>query len=75
VDTVGVLKPDDTVEIRQVKTGVRIGMLWEIESGLAPGDRVIVEGLQKVRPGMKVTPSLVPVDESAPPGVPTAAGE
>jgi membrane fusion protein (multidrug efflux system) len=67
VDTVAVVKPDNTVETRQVKTGTRMGTLWVIESGLTPGDRVIVEGLQKVRPGMKVNPRLVPAE--APPSV------
>src|SRR5262245_36817448 len=49
--SVGVVMPDDKVEIRPVKPGPRLGNLWLIESGLKPGDRVIVEGLQKVRNG------------------------
>jgi membrane fusion protein (multidrug efflux system) len=70
VDTVAVVKPDNTVDIRQVKTGIRMGTLWVIESGLTLGDHVIVEGLQKVRPGMKVNPRLVPAE--APPAVSAA---
>src|SRR5687767_10019152 len=62
VDSVSVVKPDKTVETRQVKTGVRVGTLWVIESGLQPDDQVIVEGLQKVRPGMTVNPTLVPAE-------------
>jgi membrane fusion protein (multidrug efflux system) len=66
VDTIGVVKPDNTVDMRQVKTGVRVGTLWVIDSGLAAGDRVIVEGLQKVRPGMAVNPIAATLDEPPP---------
>jgi membrane fusion protein (multidrug efflux system) len=60
---VAVVKPDDTVDIRMVKPGERIGSLWVIDSGLNTGEKVIVEGLQKVRPGVKVTPETVTVAE------------
>jgi membrane fusion protein (multidrug efflux system) len=65
VDTVYVLKEDGTVESRQVKTGARVDTLWVIESGLRPDDRVIVEGLQKIRPGMKVNATEVPAEPPA----------
>ena len=52
---VAVVKPDDTVELRIVKPGERVANLWIVEAGLNPGDRIIIEGAQKVRPGMKVT--------------------
>jgi membrane fusion protein (multidrug efflux system) len=65
VDTVIVVKPDNTVETRQVKTGTRVGTLWVIESGITADDRVIVEGLQKVRAGMTVAPTMVPSDTPA----------
>jgi membrane fusion protein (multidrug efflux system) len=65
VDTVYVLKPDGTVESRQVKTGTRVDTLWVIESGLRPDDRVVVEGLQKIRPGMKVNATEVPAEPAA----------
>ena len=42
------------VETRSVKVSQAIGDKWLIEEGLAAGDRVIVEGLQKIRPGMPV---------------------
>ena len=42
-----VVKPDATVEQRMVKAGERVGNLWIIDSGLKPGEKVIVEGLQK----------------------------
>jgi membrane fusion protein (multidrug efflux system) len=65
VDTVSVVKPDNTIETRQVKTGERVGSLWVIESGLRPDDRVVVEGLQKIRPGITVNASLVPSEPEA----------
>ena len=46
----------DTVTARDVKPGPWSGQLWIIDSGLSPGDRVIVEGTQKVGPGRVVKP-------------------
>lgn len=51
-----VLKPDSTVAVTRVTTGVRVDSLWVIEHGLEPGQTVVVEGAQKVQPGMKVIP-------------------
>ena len=53
---VAVVGSDDKVEMRPVKPGERVGSLWEITEGLHPGERVIAEGLQKVRQGMVVQP-------------------
>ncbi|MGB9402981.1 MAG: efflux RND transporter periplasmic adaptor subunit, partial [Candidatus Acidiferrales bacterium] len=44
------------VSIRTVKVGDRVGSDWIIADGLKPGERVVVEGVQKVRPGMQVNP-------------------
>jgi membrane fusion protein (multidrug efflux system) len=52
----------DTVVARDVQTGSWTGSLWIIESGLSAGDRVVVEGTQKVAPGRVVKP--VPVSDS-----------
>jgi membrane fusion protein (multidrug efflux system) len=52
---VAVVGADQKVEIRPVKVGQQVDGLWVIKEGLRPGDRVVVEGLQKVRPGMVVT--------------------
>jgi membrane fusion protein (multidrug efflux system) len=60
---VAVVKPDDTVDVRMVTPGERIGTLWVIDSGLNTGERVVVEGLQKVRAGVKVTPETVTIEE------------
>jgi hypothetical protein len=51
-----VVGADDKVQIRSVKAGDRLGMLWVIEDGLKPDDRVIVEGSQRVRDGQIVKP-------------------
>jgi len=53
---VAVVGPGNKVEVKAVQTGPRVGSLWVIEKGLAPGDKVIVEGAEKVRPGMEVSP-------------------
>ena len=51
-----VVGPDDTVELRSIQTDRAIGDQWLVTSGLKPGDRVIVEGIQSARPGAKVAP-------------------
>ena len=72
--SVMVVKPDATVEQRMVKAGERVGNLWIIESGLKPGEKVIVEGLQKVKPGVQVSAKTgKPEKETAPaPNAPPA---
>jgi membrane fusion protein (multidrug efflux system) len=55
VQQVAVVGSDDKVELRVVQTGVRDGSLQVIDKGLAPGERVVVEGIQKVRDGSPVT--------------------
>jgi membrane fusion protein, multidrug efflux system len=47
---------DNKVAMRQVQVGDRVGTMWVIASGLKPGDRVVVEGQQKLRSGMRVQP-------------------
>ena len=44
-----VVGADNKAEIRPVKVGERVGTLWVVEDGLKPGEKVVVEGLQKVR--------------------------
>ena len=53
---VAVVGADNKVDIRPVQTAERVDSLWVILEGLKPGERVVVEGIQKVRPGMTVTP-------------------
>jgi membrane fusion protein (multidrug efflux system) len=47
---------DGKVEQRMIKVDRAISDRWRVASGLTPGDRVIVEGIQKVGPGVSVKP-------------------
>jgi len=51
---IAVVRPDDTIDIRTVKLDARVGPLWVVTSGLKPGERVVVEGGDRVRAGQKV---------------------
>ena len=51
---VAVVDQDSKVSIRPVKMGERIGAMWEVTEGLKPGDKVVVQGLQKAREGSTV---------------------
>jgi membrane fusion protein (multidrug efflux system) len=53
---VAVVDSENKVSIRAVQAGDRVGNQWVIAEGLKPGERVIAEGVQKVRPGMQVNP-------------------
>jgi len=52
--TAMVVEADNKVGVRSVKVSRTIGDKWLVEDGLVAGDRVIVEGLQKIRPGAVV---------------------
>lgn len=60
VRTAYLVDADGTVVPRTVTATERLGNLWVIEKGLEAGDRVIVEGVQRVQPGMKVQYKTVP---------------
>src|SRR5437764_12451316 len=51
---VAVVDQNNKVSIRPVKTGARIGAMWQITDGLKPGDKVVVQGVQKAREGSTV---------------------
>jgi RND family efflux transporter MFP subunit len=53
---VAVVGSDNKVSIRPIKIGERSGSMWIIEEGLNPGERVVAEGTQKIRPDMVVNP-------------------
>ena len=59
---VAVVGADNRVSIRPVKVGDRVGKNWIITEGLKPGERVVVEGLLKVRDGVAVRPIPAPVE-------------
>jgi len=65
--SVAVVDQGGTVSFRTVKVGPRMDTLWVIEEGIKVDDRVIVEGLQRVRDGMKVTVREVSKQASTPP--------
>jgi membrane fusion protein (multidrug efflux system) len=54
VNQIAVVRPDDTIDVRKVKVDARVGPLWIIAEGLKPGERVVVEGGDRVRAGQKV---------------------
>ncbi len=53
---VAVVDHENKVSIVSVKVGEQAGSMWVVEDGLKPGDRVVAEGVQKVRPGAQVNP-------------------
>jgi RND family efflux transporter MFP subunit len=57
---VAVVGSDGKVSVRTVKVGELTGPMWIIEQGLKPGERVVVEGVQKVRDGMPVKVTSAP---------------
>jgi len=58
-----VVGPDNKVALRTVTLGERYKDFFIVNEGLKPGDRVVVEGLQKAIPGQKVTPMEQPVSQ------------
>jgi len=64
---VAVVGSDNKVHIRPVKVGERIGTDWIIAEGLKPGERVVAEGVQKVRGGMAVNPKPLTTTAAAQP--------
>jgi membrane fusion protein (multidrug efflux system) len=55
---VAVVTAQNSISIRKVKVGDRVGSSWVIDNGLAAGEEVVSEGTSKVREGMLVTPTL-----------------
>jgi len=53
---VAVVGDDNKIAIRPVKVGEKVDQNWIINDGLKAGERVVVEGTQKVRPGVVVKP-------------------
>src|SRR6202040_193404 len=59
---VAVVDSENKVSIRTVTVGDRVGSQWIIADGLKPGERVVAEGVQKVRPGAQVNPKPFAVE-------------
>jgi RND family efflux transporter MFP subunit len=62
---IGVVAPDGKVDVRTVRAGEWVGDLWVIDDGLHPGEKVIVEGFARVRPGMSVRAMPAPESSTA----------
>jgi RND family efflux transporter MFP subunit len=56
--SVFVVAPDQTVQARTVRTGPRFGTLWVVDEGVKPGEHVVIKGLQQVRVGIRVEPTV-----------------
>jgi membrane fusion protein (multidrug efflux system) len=76
---VAVVGADDKAQIRTVKAAERVGRMWIIESGLSPGERVVVEGFSRVKTGTTVAPVDAAAASgpapSAPPPLTASAGK
>jgi RND family efflux transporter MFP subunit len=71
---VAVVGADNKVTIRSVQTGERVDTMWVITGGLTAGDRVVAEGVQKVKDGSTVTPTpFTSASAPTPPTPPTTA--
>lgn len=55
-----VVGSDNKVENRDVRMGARVGTEWVVDEGIKPGETVVVEGGQKLKPGSAVTPKALP---------------
>jgi membrane fusion protein (multidrug efflux system) len=73
MQTVLVVGADDKVALRTIQPGETVGNLLIVREGLKPGERVIVDGVQKARPGSKVAPTAAAAAASAAPARPAAA--
>src|SRR5690606_6612529 len=60
-----VVGADNTVGYREVKLGASAEGMRIIESGLEPGERIVVNGLQRVRPGALVAPQIADAEPAA----------
>ena len=74
---VAVVGRDNKASIRPVETGQRVGSLQVVSKGLQPGEKVVAEGIQKVKEGMTVTPKpfVLPDNTGAEKAGKTAAGQ
>jgi RND family efflux transporter MFP subunit len=61
-----VVGKNNVVDYRAVKLGRLVEGLRIVEEGLTPGERIVVNGLQRVRPGVAIAPELVSMDRNQP---------
>ncbi len=65
--SVFVVTDDSTVELRPIEPGYKVDQLQVVESGLNPGERVVFEGVQRLKDGMKIVPKPVDLDNKGAP--------
>src|SRR5258708_17150049 len=70
---IGVVASDGLVDVRTVRAGEHVGNMWVIDEGLRPGEKIIVEGFARVRPGMLVRAAPASGSPTAPVTAPPAA--
>lgn len=63
--SVFVVDAEQKASFRPVKLGLKFGNVWSVEEGLKVGDLVVIEGVQKIKDGMKVKAQQVPFPETA----------
>ncbi|HYZ31765.1 MAG TPA: efflux RND transporter periplasmic adaptor subunit, partial [Crenalkalicoccus sp.] len=68
-----VVGQDDRVELRRIEADRQVDQNWVVQKGLQPGETVVVQGLQKVQPGMVVRP--VPAPAATAEATPGAGGQ
>jgi membrane fusion protein (multidrug efflux system) len=61
IHQVYVINANNEIELKNVKLGIKVGGMWMVEDGLMPGETVVLEGLNLVRPGQKVQPEKVEI--------------
>jgi membrane fusion protein (multidrug efflux system) len=73
---VATVDSQNQARLRPVRVGEQVGNGWLIEKGLEPNDRVIAEGVQKIKEGLVVDPQpFAPAQADAPPATPPAGGK
>ena len=64
---ISIVNQEQKIESRMVTVGQQVGSLWVVQKGLNPGDMVVVEGVQKVKPGVLVITKPFPPDSISSP--------
>jgi membrane fusion protein (multidrug efflux system) len=72
--TAMVINQESAAELRQVTTESTVGDQWLVSAGLQPGDRLVIEGLGRIKPGQKVKPVAIERAAAVPPQSMTAGG-
>jgi membrane fusion protein (multidrug efflux system) len=57
------INANNEIELKNVKLGIKVGGMWMVENGLKPGETIVFEGLNLVRPGQKVQPEKVEIPQ------------